>query len=97
MHDDTRTGHRIAIQRRSAPADRSDPIRLPAVIRPAPLHLHEVERRANRDPEFARALAARPELCATLARALLARDPDARGRFADHAALAAHLRGLRAG
>ncbi len=72
-------------------------VRLPLVIRPTPVRLTAIERRARTDPTFAGVLAHRPDLCAAMARALLARDPDARRRFVDRATLAAHLQSLRAG
>src|SRR5262245_29115809 len=77
--------------------DGEPPLQLPLVIRPVPLRLSDVERRARRDPEFAATLQRRPEVCALLARALLQRDAAARALFADHRSLCDHLRSLRAG
>lgn len=74
-----------------------DDIQLPLVIRPRALRLHDIELRARRDAAFARALHERPSFCATLARGILLRDPQARARFRDDATLTAHLRALRAG
>lgn len=70
---------------------------LPLVIRQAALRLEDVEQRLRHDAEFARELVERPHFCATLARALLHRDREARARFGDVATLALHLRSVRAG
>ena len=75
----------------------ADSIALPAVIRPVPVELRAVEHRLLFDASFAGALAARPDLASSLARAIFNRDPAARSRFRDHAELAGHLAGLRAG
>lgn len=79
------------------PGDRRGPVRLPMVIRPVQPRLRDVEQRARHDAAFARVLQKRPDLCSTLARALLVRDAAARARFADHSALVDHLHSLRAG
>jgi hypothetical protein len=70
---------------------------LPVVIRPRPLRLAELERRLRADFRLAAALAEQPTFCATLAGVLFARDAEARSRFADVDALAAHLRAARCG
>ncbi|MGE3174413.1 MAG: hypothetical protein AB7O97_17415 [Planctomycetota bacterium] len=84
-----------------AASDRSptdaDRVVLPLVIRPAALRLEDVEQRLRHDAAFARELVERPHFCATLARALLQRDREARQRFVDVATLALHLRAVRAG
>lgn len=76
--------------RRSAPvAARST--ELPLVIRPVPVRLVDVEHRARHDEAFARLLREQPAVRATMARAILARDEEAKARFADAHELAAHL------
>jgi hypothetical protein len=77
--------------------DGEPPLQLPVVIRPVPLRLSDVERRARRDPEFAGTLQRRRDVCALLARVLLQRDAAARARFADQRSLCDHLSSLRAG
>ncbi len=83
----------------------SEPVRLPLILKPVPLRLRHIEQRLHGDPAYAKALKAgrggavhtgRGDACDVLARALLVRDPEARLRFADAAALAAHLRSLGA-
>lgn len=68
-----------------------DDLQLPLVIRPRPLRLVDVERRLRSEAGLAARLVARPDFAGQLARALFARDREARTRFADPAALAAHL------
>lgn len=68
----------------------------PLVIRPAPLHLVDVERRIEQDESFARLLREQPEFRSTIARAVHARDAAAKQRFESAAALADHLKALRA-
>lgn len=69
---------------------------LPLVIRPAPLRLRDIERRAQHDEDFAVLLRSEPAVRATVARAILARDEEARQRFGDVHALADHLHRLPA-
>lgn len=68
----------------------------PLVIRPAPLHLVDVERRIRQDESFARLLREQPEFRSTIARAVHARDAAAKHRFESPTALADHLKALRA-
>ena len=75
----------------------TDKVELPIVIRPRPLRLEELERRVRLDGELAQQLATRIDFCATLARVLLARDGQARARFADSGALIIHLQSLVGG
>lgn len=85
--------------RRSAPVGMRPigrPVDLPLVIRPAPVRLADVEHRARHDEDFARLLRDEPAVRATVARAILARDEDARARFEDAHTLAAHLSRVRA-
>lgn len=65
---------------------------LPLVIRPAAVRLRDVERRARHDEGFAVLLRSEPAVRATVARAILARDEEARQQFGDVCALADHLR-----
>jgi hypothetical protein len=70
---------------------------LPAVIRPRPLLLRGLEELVERHDRFAERLAARPEQVEAIARVIHGHDAAARERFADPAALVAHLRLLLAG
>jgi len=91
--------------RQSSGARRSAPVapkahghdtELPLVIRPAPVRLRDVERRVRHDEVFAVLLRSEPAVRATVARAILARDEEARQRFGDVHTLADHLHRLRA-
>jgi len=97
MRDNIERSIRATTGERRHGHDGEPPLQLPLVIRPVPLRLSDVERRARRDPEFAGTLQRRPDVCAMLARALLQRDAAARARFSDQRSLCAHLRSLRAG
>lgn len=64
---------------------------LPQVIRPRPLQLTDLEAMIAADHPFAYRLRQEPTQVRTLAAFVLARDPDARARFATPQALALRL------
>jgi hypothetical protein len=69
---------------------------LPAVIRPKPITLAEVERHLASNDAFAAMLARKPAQLTAIAHAIHQKDPKAYARFGNAASLRAHLVSLLA-